>query len=112
MAWRVKGEEYNYETVTDIIPSQYETVSGGVGSEVKGDTTYSTVDDRTNETYMSRHSEKREKYQTDQLQGDCSRIDCEESLAGYSEVDQPNNFSEADNPIYSDSDVADIHISF
>ncbi len=92
-----------YEAVTDIIPSRYETVGGG---EVKGDRTYSTVDDCTNETYKSRHNEKRKKYQTDQLQGDCSRIDCEESLAGYSEVAQPNNCSEPDDPIYSDPNIA------
>ncbi len=29
-----------YEAVTDIIPSQYETIGGGEGSKVKGDTTY------------------------------------------------------------------------
>ncbi len=95
-----------YEAVTDIIPPRYEPVGGGEGSEVKGDKTYSTVDDCANETYKSRHSEKRKKYQTDQLQGDCSRIDCEESLAGYSEVAQLNNCSEADDPIYSDPDIA------
>ncbi len=95
-----------YETVTDIIPSQYDTVGGGEGSEVKGDTTYSTVDDCADETCKSRHSEKR---QTDQLQGGYSKIDFEESLAGYSEVAQSNNFSEADNPIYSDPDVAYKH---
>ena len=49
-----------YETVTDIIPSRYETVGGGVGSEVKGDGTYSTVDDCA-----------------DQLQGGYSKIDYE-----------------------------------
>ncbi len=91
-----------YETVTDIIPSRYETVSGGEGSEVKGDTTYSTVDDCADEIHKSRHSEKRGKYQ---LHGDCSRFDCEESQAGYSEVTLSNNFSEADNPIYSDPDI-------
>ncbi len=89
-----------YETVTDIIPSQYETVGGGEGSEVKSYTTYSTVDDCIDETYKSRHSEKRKEYQ---LQGDCSRY---ESLAGNSEVTQPNKCSPADNPIYSDPDVA------
>ncbi len=75
-----------YEAVTDIIPSQYETVGGGEGSEVKGDRIYSSVDNYA-----------------DQFQRGYSKI---ESLAGYSEVAQPNNFSEADDPIYSDPDVA------
>ncbi len=60
------------------------------------------MDGCTDETYKSRHSEKRRKYQTDQLQGDYSKIDFEESLAGYSEVPQLNIGIEADNPIYSD----------
>ncbi len=77
-----------YETVTDIIPSQYETVGGGESREVKSDRTYSTVDERA-----------------DQLQGGYSKIDYKESLAGYSEVAQLSNFSEADNSIYSDPDV-------
>ena len=94
-----------YDRVNDIMVSRYETVGGGGSdnSKVKGDTIYSTVDDCSDETYKLRHSEKRRK---DQLQGGYSRIDCEESLAGYSEVAQFNNFSEADNPIYSDPDDA------
>ena len=44
MAWRVKGEEYIRRLLISYL-SQYETVGGGMGSEVKGDTTYSTVDD-------------------------------------------------------------------
>ncbi len=68
--------------------------------------TYSTVDDCADETCKSRHSEKRRKYQTDQLQGGYSKIDCEESIAGYSEVAQLNYVIEADNPIYSDPNVA------
>ncbi len=76
-----------YETVTEMIPSRYEVV-GGVSSEVKNDRTYSTVDDCA-----------------DQLQGGYSKIDNKELLAGYSEVAQPNNFSEADDPIYSNPDV-------
>ncbi len=89
-----------YEAVTDIVPSQYETVGGGECREVKSDTTYSKVDDYADE--------KRKIYQTDQLQEGYSKMDCEESLAGYSEVAQPNNCSEADDPIYSDPDVANI----
>ncbi len=43
------------------MPSQYETVGGGEGSEVKGDTTYSMVDDCADETCKSRHIVRKEK---------------------------------------------------
>ncbi len=64
------------------------------------------MNDCADETYKSRHSEKRKKYQ---LQGDCLRFDGEESLAGYSEVTQPSNFSEADKSSYSDPDAVYEH---
>ncbi len=53
-----------YETVTDIIPSQYETVGGG-----EDDRTYSSVGDCVDQTNKSGHNEKRSKDHSDLLQG-------------------------------------------
>ncbi len=84
-----------YDRVNEIAASRYEIVGGGGGNS--DEVAYSTVDDCADQISKLRHSEKKRK------DGDYCKIDCKESLEGYSEVVQP---SEVNNSIYSDPDVA------